>query len=309
MNKTEIINLSEASGVSENDYVMVDSPTWGARKYLAKNFKTTAEGGNSITYGTDTPTMAATDKDGDLYLMLNSGNKKIAEFLFMEDDWALIDGDFPILEGVVISQNRRNASTSDTYTATKECNVLCVNINMNGEASNQSLASSITTTGEILYQDVYSPSWSSPDRNQFTRVAIVHLEEGETVTLGNSSPERYTSQVHLAVILNNYYKPNQLTRVVSEAKADNTYDSSQTYLLNESGRYFAIGFQTSGTYNNPTTYATIDTSNDSEVMEVIRSGQYASISIGLVDYPNTITFGWGNLTSYATKGYAVYKLS
>lgn len=309
MDKTEITNLTEASGVSDNDYVMVDSPTFGARKYLAKNLKTVAEGGNSITYGTDTPTMAATDKDGDLYLMLNSGNKKIAEFLFMGDDWALIDGDFPILEDVVIAQNRHNASTGDTYTATKECNVLCVNINMNGEASTQSLSSSITTTGEILYQDVYSSSWSAPDRNQCTRVAIVHLEEGETVTLGNSSSGNYTSQVHLAVILSNYYEANQLTRVVSNAKSDNTYSGSQTYSLTGNGRYLAIGFQTSGAENNPTTYATISTDNDSEIIEAIRGGQYASISIALIDYPNTITFRWGDLGNYATKGYAVYKLN
>ena len=39
MDKTEIINLTEASGVSDNDYMMVDSPTKGARKYLAKNLQ------------------------------------------------------------------------------------------------------------------------------------------------------------------------------------------------------------------------------------------------------------------------------
>lgn len=38
MDKTEIINLTEASGVSDNDYVMVDSPTQGVRKYKASNF-------------------------------------------------------------------------------------------------------------------------------------------------------------------------------------------------------------------------------------------------------------------------------
>ncbi len=39
MDKTEIINLTEASGVSDNDYVMVDSPTQGVRKYLASNLQ------------------------------------------------------------------------------------------------------------------------------------------------------------------------------------------------------------------------------------------------------------------------------
>ena len=36
--KTEIINLTEASGVSDNDYVMIDNPTQGVRKYKAINF-------------------------------------------------------------------------------------------------------------------------------------------------------------------------------------------------------------------------------------------------------------------------------
>jgi hypothetical protein len=39
MDKTEIINLTEASGVSDNDYVMVDSPTLGVRKYSASNLQ------------------------------------------------------------------------------------------------------------------------------------------------------------------------------------------------------------------------------------------------------------------------------
>lgn len=39
MDKTEITNLTEASGVSDNDYVMIDSPTLGVRKYLASNLQ------------------------------------------------------------------------------------------------------------------------------------------------------------------------------------------------------------------------------------------------------------------------------
>lgn len=33
-----ILSLGEASGISENDYVLVDSPTLGSRRYKAKNF-------------------------------------------------------------------------------------------------------------------------------------------------------------------------------------------------------------------------------------------------------------------------------
>lgn len=43
MDKTQIINLPETLGVSENDYVMVDSPTQGVRKVLASKFQSSTD--------------------------------------------------------------------------------------------------------------------------------------------------------------------------------------------------------------------------------------------------------------------------
>ena len=262
-------------------------------------------GGNTITYGTDVPTSSA--NDGDLYFLLSGGMKK-AEFLYMSNAWSLIDGTLDVIEDVVLTQSRRNSSTADTYTATEECTVLCVNQNMNGEASTKSLTSSIVTTGTILYTDEYSVGWSNPERNQCTRVSLVHLEEGDTVTLSNSYEGNYITQLHVVIKITNYTTLNQITRKASTARADNSYGASETYSLGTAGLYFAIGFQTRGT-GGGTTYATISTSNDSETYELIRAGANESISIAMVKHPNTITFAWNNQSDYATKGYAVYKLS
>lgn len=59
--KTEIINLTEASGVSGNDYVMIDSPTQGVRKILASNFQ--GGGGSSAIYLTQVQYDALTTEE------------------------------------------------------------------------------------------------------------------------------------------------------------------------------------------------------------------------------------------------------
>lgn len=45
-----ITEMSEATGLSNNDYVLIDSPTKGTRKYLASNFSQGGGGGGGTTY-------------------------------------------------------------------------------------------------------------------------------------------------------------------------------------------------------------------------------------------------------------------
>lgn len=45
-----IINLSEASAISASDYVLIDSPTQGTRKYLAANFSQGGGGGGGLDF-------------------------------------------------------------------------------------------------------------------------------------------------------------------------------------------------------------------------------------------------------------------
>lgn len=47
-----ITEMSEATGLSNNDYVLIDSPTKGTRKYLASNFSQGGGGGGGTTLNT-----------------------------------------------------------------------------------------------------------------------------------------------------------------------------------------------------------------------------------------------------------------
>ena len=100
---------------------------------------------------------------------------------------------------------------------------------------------------------------------------MIHLEEGETVTLSNLYEGNYTTQLYVVIKITSYTTLNQITRKVSTTRADNSYGLSETYSLGSAGLYLAIGFQTRGT-GGGTTYATISTSNDSETYELIRAG-------------------------------------
>ncbi len=82
--KTEITNLSEASGVSANDYVMIDSPTQGVRKYKAINFQSAQP--TLITKSiTANGTYKAVDDNAD-------GYSQVVVNVAYSPDWYMYDG-------------------------------------------------------------------------------------------------------------------------------------------------------------------------------------------------------------------------
>lgn len=258
-----------------------------------------------ITYGTAEPTNPGLD--GDLYILLNSNNKKQAEYLYMGNQWVLIYGRVIGCE-VVLSQSRQNSTTNDTYTATESCVVFAINQNMNGEASTKTLTSTITTTGTIIDSDEYSANYSQPDRNQTTKVALIQLSEGDTVTLGNTTDGSFTTQSHVVLKLDRI-NASTITRKVIEAEADNSISTTQSFTT-IGGINIATVFETSGS-GSGVSIVSLNTSTpiDGLIMDDVINNTTARMSIGLVLHPNTINFNWGNVSSYATKGYAVYQLS
>ena len=258
-----------------------------------------------ITYGTTEPTNPGLD--GDLYILLNSNNKKQSEYLYMGNQWVLIYGRAIDCE-VVLSQSRQNSTTDDTYTATESCVVFAINQNMNGEASTKTLTSPITTTGTIIDSDEYSANYSQPDRNQTTKVALIQLSEGDTVTLGNTTDGSFTTQSHVVLKLDRI-NASTITRKVIEAESDNSISTTQSFTT-VGGINIATVFETSGGGSGVNTVSLNTlTSIDELIMDDVINNTTARMSIGLVPHPNTIIFNWGNVSSYATKGYAVYQLS
>lgn len=308
---------SVENGVFEGDlevsttgdyYIYIIGNSWNMTLFELKlvEYASGGGGGSTITYGVNPPSGSA--NDGDLHIVLDNANNKIAEFLYMVNTWNLISGAISQFS-VVLSRTAHNSSQSSVYTATAECDVLVFNQNMNGEASNKNLTATIATTGTLSYEDTYSTNFDNPNRNQVSHIAVVHLQAGETVTLGNSYEGNYTTQLHLVLLLNSL-SVTGISRKIFGAKADNSYSSAQTYTLPEANTYFAIGFQCRGT-GGGTQYAEISCSDsaNAEIEEVKRADSNVSVSVAIVKYANQITFDWGSQNDYATKGYAVYKLN
>ena len=260
--------------------------------------------GNAITYGYEPPSASA--NDGDLFIGLDEHNSKIAEYLYMTNQWQLIEGNFEPFN-VLMTRSYRNSSAGSTYTATSAGTLLCINQNLNGEASTKTLTSPITTTGTVIATNTYDTSWNSPNRNQNTTVSIIQVEAGDTITFGNSiGGGSYTTQLHM--VLKSLGTLDAITRLVSEAKADNSFSSDQTYSITSAGKYLVLGFQCRGT-GAGTQYATISANPTCSIDEELRGGQNHSVSVAVVDTSNTtFTFSWGNQGDYATKGYAIYKI-
>lgn len=261
-------------------------------------------GGNTISYGYTAP--SASGNDGDLYYLLNSNDKKTALFMYMTNEWKVIEGNIEAYE-VALFKSYLNSTQSDTYTADAPCTVLCLNQTLNGQASTYSnMTASITTSGTVVDTDEYSSSYAGGERNQITRVSLINLEEGDTVTFNNSNGN-FTTQLHMVLKLGIFTYADQVTRKVMHATPDNSYSTSQSYTTDEDEIYFAIGFQCRGT-GGGTQSATIVASGEADTRELLRAGSNHSVSVSIGYHPNTFTFSWGNQNDYATKGYAVYKI-
>lgn len=209
---------------------------------------------------------------------------------------------------VKLFEKRVNSSTPDTYTATKDCYVIAINQNINNEASTKTLSSSITTTGEIIDENYYQTSYSSPNRNQSTKLSIIHVSVGDTVILDNPNVSNYSTQCHIVLEVSDF---SQIERIISVATADNTYTSAQSYNITNSGYYLAICFQAEASTSGATTYATIETdSTDLQYTILAAEGEpIESISVAIIKDPTIVTFAWGLRNNYVSKGYAIYKLS
>lgn len=306
----KIKNSNSVNTVKYNDLELSGTGnTWDGVNTSLKNALTTLH--NKITYGLAAPTRSAID--GDMHIVLDASNKKLAEYMYLTNAWILIDGTLNRFT-TVWSRTARNNEAGSAYRATSPCTVLVINLNINGEASNKNLNSLINTTfapnATIIDDNSYSTVWDNPHRNQCTLVSAMNLDTNDDIIIDNMIDSgSYTNQLHLVLQLNSF-TPTEVTRKTFDATADNTWGAPVTYALPSAGTYLAIGFQSRGT-GGGTQSATISCSDaaTADIEQIYRQDDNVSVSVALVDYPNTITFNWGNQNDYASKGYAVYQLT
>lgn len=75
-------------------------------------------GGASITYGYDNPSSAASD--GSMYILLNSNDKKQGTFLYMTNQWVLIEGNPYVQESILYDNGTENVAWEiDSASGTK----------------------------------------------------------------------------------------------------------------------------------------------------------------------------------------------
>lgn len=262
--------------------------------------------GNNIYYGFDIPENSA--NNGDLYLMLDRTNKLVATYLYMINHWILIDGEVKYFD-VLYYDSKRNSNSIDSYIIENEGYLICINQNMNGEATTKTLDSSITIDdGTILYSDAIDDSYSAPNRNQYTKISIIHANGNSSISMENSTNGNYTTQLHIILRFNSDVI-DDLTLIQNIAKADNNISGSITESLLDESLYLVCVFQCRGTGAGSFTPTLVSTNNTNQIENIIENGSNESLVIGLIQGTSTLTLNWSALTDYATKGYFIYKLT
>lgn len=217
----------------------------------------------------------------------------------------------------VLANVQRNYGTgASTYTATENCYVLCLNMNNNGEASDKTLTSTFTTAGTLVFENEYTSSWSSPDRNNTTKIALYELLAGQSITFENTIAQSgfYTTQVHIAWIVDSDFASTitGITREQFVSKSDNTLGTLQTVTTLDTGAYLVLGFETAGSGVSGID-ATVSTPTGaySEHWKLTDDNTYAITEATYMEATQitSLDITYASKTSYISRGYAVYKFS
>lgn len=269
-------------------------------------------GGGSVEYGYENPVDQASD--GAMYVLLDSNNKLKGQFLYIDDEWVLINGSkvADIRLAILTKTAQRNNSVgTTTYTSTSNCIAIAINFNINGEASTKTLTSPITTDGEVLSAATINTSWSSPNRNQFSTMSFLDISEGDEVTLSNETNSgTYTTQLHAIFSVIGVSSELLLLANRYEAQSDNNLGTSKTVTL-PIGTYAIVSYETSG--NGATDMGT-DISTDADasnyaVEDIFPSGLFAS-KLMVLDLQNSsanVTFSWLDKSTYVSRGYSIFR--
>lgn len=284
------------------------------RPYVGGGGSGGAGGGNVISYGYTNPTPTASDNDGDIYYLLDANNKKKGVFLYMTDEWVLIDGSsvFTLTLNLLDSLVQQNYSVGNTvYTALSSKRLIAVNFNINGEASSKNLTSQIMTTGgTVVSTNTETANWSNPNRNHSSTVSIIDVDANDTVTLtGITDSGSYTTQLHAILEVTDLVSTT-ITLEEYAAKSDGNIGTSKTVSL--SGKlYMIIVFESSGAGATDMSVG-LTTTSTSAVDEDIQIPSMFAAKIMIVDTTEeaaSVTMTWASKTNYVSRGYAIYSLT
>ncbi len=189
-------------------------------------------GGSSVTYGYDNPSDAASD--GAVYLLLDENNKEKGKFLYMTNEWVLIDGNMikplPIIKYKYVSNYQATPYTY-TYTVDKAGNYFVFE-----NIAAMDCSANVTSTGTQKYYNTFGA-----DANRKAVVAVFECNVGDTITLtmdktGTGYQDYY---ILAATILDMNISFNTVTLEDLQAKIEN---STATATASTTGLKFGFAF-------------------------------------------------------------------
>lgn len=204
----------------------------------------------------------------------------------------------------------KNVNTTTTWTALHDGLYLVANFNVNSDGGNKTLASAISSTGNI-YDSWNSTGVSGADTRCYNMTwAIVEAAAGDTITLDRSSEGSYSVQTYGIYELINMY-PERMTGEFVAMAPDNTLNGTYTLTPSDTfGSYIAFTLVDKAV-SSDLAYADFTIRDDGTDHMNLNTFPYPELSNLMVDLAfNTETFNFkaSNVNGYVSKGYGLIKL-
>lgn len=196
-----------------------------------------------------------------------------------------------------------DGDTSYTFTATRACKVLALNMECIGEANTGHTTNpTIATTGTVKSSDtVYTTYGSNNYRDCTIAISIIELTANQTVTFSNISRSSYIAKMNMILEIGDY---NTIDNTMFDTVTDNARDNTKT--ATGSGPALLLSAEISGTLANGM-YSDIAYNSDVDKIVTFDSPGI-SITVAVANDEFTTTLSTGSHTNYVSKVYGVWSL-
>ena len=289
-----ILTLGEASGISENDDILVDSPTLGSRRIKAKYF----QGGDPVLAEktiTENGIYNASTDNADGYSTVSVN----------------VSGGANPNRLVVYNKFNKDTYAQFRYTAETDCIMIAFNALVNNAANTYSqMGSYISTTGTVISTDSISDGYNSSNftRNQSTVCKIIRLSQGNTVTFSNDIPANMIDAIHIGIIIN--FEVTAFSKIEYSVLADN-HLSMGSISIPTNGNYLLISCVLAGN-NNIGRYTISHPNNETILFPPIANDALVARTkptIFTANANDSIDYDFATFINYVSKGYYLYKLT
>lgn len=210
------------------------------------------------------------------------------------------------LKAVYGKQQLNYTQGASVFTADSDGIYLACNQNINGEGSDQTLTTPITSTGELLFEHtVEKPTYSEPDRNYIATTKVFSLSAGDTITLSNGMTGTHITQAHAVFKLP--VTPTKLTLNSEVCKMDYQIQGVQQVSLDSTKKYIALLVTA---YGREYAYVSPAYAYDfaSIVSSMFSTDPYACLTCAVINGVDTAKFFFPSYYQYYSSGWIMYEI-